>query len=50
MVQKHLVQASYWHDPVNEQKYKDKSSFLAEINNERIVNQTYIDRLQSLEK
>jgi hypothetical protein len=50
MVQKHLVQATYWHNPLDEEKYKNKSTFLADINNERIINKTYIERLQSLEK
>ncbi|KAG5667583.1 hypothetical protein PVAND_015560 [Polypedilum vanderplanki] len=48
-VQKRLVQATYWHDPMNENLYKSKSTFLAEINNERKINQKYIDRLQKLE-
>lgn len=49
-VQKLLVQATYWHDPLNEAEYKAKSTFLADINNERAVNQTYIDNLQKLER
>ncbi|CAD7090235.1 unnamed protein product [Hermetia illucens] len=49
-VQKLLVQATYWHDPLNEAEYKAKSTFLADINNERTVNQTYIDNLQKLER
>ena len=32
-----LVQAEYWHDPLNEEKYKEKSVFLAEINQEKEV-------------
>lgn len=44
-----LVQASYWHDPMNENLYKSKSTFLSEINNEQKINQKYIKRLQSLE-
>lgn len=44
-----LVQATYWHDPLNETLYKDGSSFLADINNENSINQDYIDRLQTLE-
>lgn len=49
-VQRVLVQATYWHDPLNEDLYKEKSSFLSEINNEKTVNQDYIDRLQNLSK
>ncbi|KAF2893403.1 hypothetical protein ILUMI_12797 [Ignelater luminosus] len=48
-VQKLLVQATYWHDPLNEGEYSAKSTFLADINNERIINKTYIENLQSLE-
>ena len=32
-----LVQAEYWHDPLNEKLYREKSVFLAEINQEREV-------------
>jgi len=35
-VQKHLVQAQYWHDPLNEAEYKNVSMFLAEINQENV--------------
>lgn len=49
-MQNHLVQATYWHDPWNEKKYKQHSSFLADINNERSINQTYIDNLQALKR
>lgn len=33
-VQKILVQAQYWHDPLNEKLYREKSLFLADINQE----------------
>ena len=49
-LQRLLVQATYWHDPLNEELYKAKSTFLSEINNEKNVNQDYIDRLQKLNK
>lgn len=49
-VQRLLVQATYWHDPLNEDAYRSKSTFLAEINNEQVVNEDYIDRLQQLNK
>lgn len=49
-MQNFLVQATYWHDPLNEDKYTEHSSFLADINNEKIVNQTYIDNLQKLNR
>ena len=49
-MQDYLVQATYWHDPLNEEKYRNGSTFLADINNERVINQSYIDNLQKLEK
>lgn len=39
-VQNSLVQAQYWHDPLNEDEYKTHSIFLADINNEKV--RTYI--------
>jgi len=50
VVQESLVQAQYWHDPLNEELYRNYSTFIAEINNERVINQDYIKNLQSLEK
>ncbi|KAA0710346.1 Palmitoyl-protein thioesterase 1 [Triplophysa tibetana] len=47
-VQKHLVQAQYWHDPLNDDLYKKYSLFLADINQERGVNETYKKNLMSL--
>lgn len=49
-VQKHLVQAQYWHDPLNDGLYKKHSLFLADINQERSVNETYKKNLQMLDK
>uniref|UniRef100_A0A1L8DPR4 Palmitoyl-protein thioesterase 1 n=2 Tax=Nyssomyia neivai TaxID=330878 RepID=A0A1L8DPR4_9DIPT len=48
-VQNFLVQATYWHDPLNEDAYRAGSTFLADINNERQINQDYIDNLKKLE-
>ncbi|KAJ3661455.1 hypothetical protein Zmor_005850 [Zophobas morio] len=48
-VQKALVQATYWHDPLHEQDYKNHSTFLSDINNELTINQLYIERLQTLD-
>jgi len=31
-----IVQAEYWHDPLNEDEYKQRSVFLADINQERV--------------
>ncbi|XP_075867904.1 palmitoyl-protein thioesterase 1 [Nelusetta ayraudi] len=49
-VQKHLVQAQYWHDPLNEDLYKMHSLFLADVNQEKAVNETYRKNLQRLER
>ncbi|XP_019870658.1 palmitoyl-protein thioesterase 1 [Aethina tumida] len=48
-VQKRLVQATYWHDPLNEELYKKSSTFLSDINNEQQLNLDYIKRIQSLD-
>ena len=34
-VQNKLVQAQYWHDPLNNEEYRAKSLFIAEFNNDR---------------
>ena len=39
-----LVQAEYWHDPLNEEEYREKSVFLAEINQEKKVKKGYLDQ------
>ncbi|XP_060640601.1 palmitoyl-protein thioesterase 1 [Anolis sagrei] len=49
-VQERLVQAQYWHDPLNEEEYRKNSLFLADINQERGVNTTYKKNLMSLNK
>ncbi|KAG8244812.1 Palmitoyl-protein thioesterase 1 [Homalodisca vitripennis] len=38
----------YWHDPLNEEKYRRKSVFLADINNELAVNESYRQNLLNL--
>lgn len=48
IVQKMLVQATYWHDPLDEIEYKEKSTFLSDINNERTINGSYVENLQNL--
>ncbi|XP_041069351.1 palmitoyl-protein thioesterase 1-like isoform X1 [Carcharodon carcharias] len=50
LIQKHLVQAEYWHDPLNEDLYRNKSIFLAEINQERGINESYKENLMKLKK
>lgn len=47
-VQDMLVQAEYWHDPLHEDEYKAKSVFLADINQENNVNQTYKTNLMKI--
>ncbi|CAG2054219.1 unnamed protein product, partial [Timema podura] len=47
-VQKELVQAEYWHDPLKEDEYRQASIFLADINNERVKNATYKENLLRL--
>lgn len=49
-VQNAIVPASYWHDPMDEDAYRSGSHFIAEINNERSINEEYIKNLQSLNK
>lgn len=48
-IQESLVQASFWHDPLNIDEYKQKSIFLADINNENNINEEYKDNLQKLQ-
>nr|XP_057902260.1 palmitoyl-protein thioesterase 1-like isoform X2 [Doryrhamphus excisus] len=50
MIQTSLVPAQYWHDPLRHDKYKHSSLFLADINQERVVNETYKKNLQMLNK
>lgn len=47
-IQRYLVQAQYWHDPLDEKEYQAKSIFLADINQERGVNKTYRTNLMKL--
>lgn len=48
-VQEKFIQASYWHDPIQEDEYKTGSLFLADINNEIHLNKSYKKNLQRLE-
>ncbi|EFN65934.1 Palmitoyl-protein thioesterase 1 [Camponotus floridanus] len=47
-IQESLVQAAYWHDPLQEDEYRNKNVFLADINNEKIINPVYKENLQKL--
>ncbi|XP_016984706.1 palmitoyl-protein thioesterase 1 [Drosophila rhopaloa] len=49
-VQRNLVQATYWHDPLMENHYRLGSTFLADINNELYLNEFYIENLHKLKK
>lgn len=49
-MQESLVQATFWHDPFHEAIYKQQSTFLADINNEVNINQSYKDNLQLLKR
>ena len=48
-IQSRLVQAQYWHDPLQEETYKEYSQFIGVVNNEHEFNQTYKDNLEKLE-
>uniref|UniRef100_A0A0N5AXD8 Palmitoyl-protein thioesterase 1 n=1 Tax=Syphacia muris TaxID=451379 RepID=A0A0N5AXD8_9BILA len=47
-VQEMSIQAQYWHDPYAEDTYRKNSIFLAEINNELKINETYRTNLLKL--
>lgn len=49
-VQKGFVQATYWHDPLHEDDYRTSSTFLSDINNENVINETYKTNLQDLKR
>jgi len=48
-IQDDIVPAQYWHDPLDEATYKQKSIFLADLNNENQVNETYRENLKKLQ-
>lgn len=48
-VQAHLVQAQYWHDPLQFDLYVNHSVFIADINNERLDRPEYKENLAKLE-
>ncbi|XP_002061149.3 palmitoyl-protein thioesterase 1 [Drosophila willistoni] len=49
-VQDELVQATYWHDPWHQNRYRTKSSFLADINNELLINKGYSENINKLRR
>lgn len=49
-IQKHVIQAQYWHDPYHESIYRKKSIFIADINNELKDNKEYKENLLQLKQ
>jgi len=50
-IQSRLVQAQYWHDPLDEDTYEKYSLFLSGINNaKKVKNETYKDNFTKLQK
>jgi len=48
VAQQTCMPCQYWHDPLHENDYRKKSAYLADINNERVKNRSYIDNLTKL--
>lgn len=48
--QSHIAQATYWHDPIRAEQYRERSTFIAEINNEKSINKDYVYRLHRLNR
>lgn len=48
LIQETLVQAGYWHNPLQEDEYKHYNLFLADINNELKINETYKSNIKNL--
>lgn len=44
-IQNSLIQASFWHDPLQKDEYQKKNLFLADINNENTNNTVNILKL-----
>lgn len=49
VIQKISTQAAYWHDAINETAYQNGNSFLADVNNEININNSYVENLRALE-
>ena len=47
-IQKFLIQAQYWHNPMDEALYKRSSIFLADLNQENVIKKEYKDNLMKL--
>ncbi|PVU94702.1 hypothetical protein BB561_002335 [Smittium simulii] len=50
MFQRSVVPAQYYKSPNELERYLEKSIFLPDINNELLINQTYVDQIKKLEK
>jgi palmitoyl-protein thioesterase len=48
-IQNRLIQAQYWHDPLDEAAYRQGNIFLPDINQENSINEDYRQNLMSLE-
>ncbi|CAH8562469.1 unnamed protein product [Schistosoma turkestanicum] len=49
-VQSHVVQAQYWHDPLEEDVYRKYSQFLADINQENEINEIYREKMKNIQR
>uniref|UniRef100_A0A3Q0KNM1 Palmitoyl-protein thioesterase 1 n=1 Tax=Schistosoma mansoni TaxID=6183 RepID=A0A3Q0KNM1_SCHMA len=49
-IQSRFVPAQYWHDPFKENDYRKYSQFLADINQENRVNETYRENLKKIRR
>mmetsp|Transcript_25925 Transcript_25925/g.25483 ORF Transcript_25925/g.25483 Transcript_25925/m.25483 type:complete len:168 (+) Transcript_25925:740-1243(+) len=47
--QSNIGPPGYFKDPNNYESYLENSSFLADLNNEKTINTTYIEKMQNLE-
>ncbi|CAM1296107.1 PPT1 (predicted) [Pycnogonum litorale] len=48
VIQSRLAQAQYWHDPLHPDLYRRRSRYLADINNEVVLNESYKNNLSKL--
>ncbi|KAH8862866.1 Palmitoyl-protein thioesterase 1 [Schistosoma japonicum] len=49
-IQNRVVQAQYWHDPLKEDVYRKYSQFLADINQEIQINETYRENMKKVQR
>ncbi|KAF2355833.1 Palmitoyl protein thioesterase [Trinorchestia longiramus] len=48
-IQNRLIQAQYWHDPLDEEAYREGNILMPDINQENSINEDYKQNLMSLE-